>query len=53
VVKLELEDGEKHLVHVEMTREQHEALRPTTGERLYVTPRQVHIFVESPLATPK
>jgi sulfate transport system ATP-binding protein len=53
VVKLELEDGEKHLVHVEMTREQYEALRPTTGERLYVTPRQVHIFVESPLATPK
>jgi sulfate/thiosulfate transport system ATP-binding protein len=45
IVKLELEDGEKRLVQVEATREQFEALRPVAGERLYVTPRQVRIFV--------
>jgi sulfate/thiosulfate transport system ATP-binding protein len=45
VVKLELEDGDKRVVQVEATREQFEALRPTAGERLYVTPRQVRIFV--------
>jgi sulfate transport system ATP-binding protein len=45
IVKLELEDGEKRLVQVEATREQFETLRPVVGERLYVTPRQVRIFV--------
>jgi hypothetical protein len=46
VVKLELVTGDNRIVHVETTREQHELLRPTTGERLYVRPRQVRIFVE-------
>jgi sulfate/thiosulfate transport system ATP-binding protein len=45
-VKLELEDAEARLVHVETTRERFEALQPQAGERLYVTPRQVRIFVE-------
>ena len=45
VVKLELEDGETRPVQVETTREQFEALHPTAGERLYVKPRQVRIFV--------
>ncbi len=45
VVKLELEDGETRMVQVETTREQFEALHPTAGERLYVKPRQVRIFV--------
>ncbi len=45
VVKLELEDGEGRAVQVETTREQFEALRPSAGERLYVKPRQVRIFV--------
>jgi sulfate/thiosulfate transport system ATP-binding protein len=45
VVKLELEDGETRLVQVETTREQFEALHPEAGERLYVKPRQVRIFV--------
>jgi sulfate transport system ATP-binding protein len=63
VVKVEMEDGEDRVVHVETTREQYEALHPKTGERLYVTPRQVRVFVESggaaspplkpPLAPPK
>jgi sulfate transport system ATP-binding protein len=46
VLKLELEDGDDRLVQVEATREQFEALHPQTGERLYVRPRQVRIFVE-------
>jgi sulfate transport system ATP-binding protein len=48
IVKLELEDGDRRTVHVEATREQFDALRPTAGERLYVTPRQVRIFVAGP-----
>jgi sulfate transport system ATP-binding protein len=46
LVKLELEDGQDHLVQVEATRAQYEGLQPKTGERLYVRPRQVRIFVE-------
>jgi sulfate transport system ATP-binding protein len=45
VIKLELEDGEARLVQVEVSREQFEALRPTAGERLYVKPRQMRVFV--------
>jgi sulfate/thiosulfate transport system ATP-binding protein len=48
LLKLELEDGDARLVQVEATREQFEALRPATGEQLYVRPRQVRIFVEPP-----
>ena len=51
VIKLELEDGETRMVHVETTREQYEALHPTTGEQLYVTPRQVRMFVEPDAVT--
>jgi sulfate transport system ATP-binding protein len=47
LVRLELEDGAAHVVQVEATRKQYDALRPAAGERLYVKPRQVRIFVES------
>jgi sulfate/thiosulfate transport system ATP-binding protein len=50
LVKLELEDGEARRVQVEATREQYEALRPEVGERLYVRPRRVRIFVEPGVA---
>jgi sulfate transport system ATP-binding protein len=46
LVKLELEHGDKRLVQVETTRDTFEALHPTAGERLFVKPRQVRIFVE-------
>jgi sulfate transport system ATP-binding protein len=46
LVKLELEDGDARVVAVEATREQFEALHPSAGERLYVKPRQVRVFVE-------
>jgi sulfate/thiosulfate transport system ATP-binding protein len=45
VVKLELEDLEDRPIHVEISREQYEALHPTAGESFYVRPRQVRIFV--------
>src|SRR5262249_42224155 len=45
IVKLELEDGERRLIQVETPREHFEALQPNPGERLYVRPRQVRIFV--------
>jgi sulfate/thiosulfate transport system ATP-binding protein len=50
VIKLELEDGDTRTVQVETTREQFDALHPTTGERLYVKPRQVRVFVEAETA---
>jgi sulfate transport system ATP-binding protein len=46
VVRLELEDDEKRPVQVEVTRDEFDTLHPQTGERLYVKPRQVRIFVE-------
>jgi len=46
VVKLELVAGENGAVQVETTREQYRTLHPATGERLYVRPRQVRIFLE-------
>ena len=46
VVKLELEAEGGAPIHAEATRERFAALRAAPGERLYVTPRQVRIFVE-------
>jgi len=46
VIKLELTDGDDSAVQVEATRDQFESLQPKPGERLYVRPRQVRIFVE-------
>jgi sulfate/thiosulfate transport system ATP-binding protein len=46
VIKLELEDADARPVQVEATRQQFEALQPAAGERLYVKPRQVRIFVD-------
>ena len=48
VVHLELADGDARLVRVDLARHQFETLRPTVGERLYVTPRKVRVFVEGP-----
>jgi sulfate/thiosulfate transport system ATP-binding protein len=46
VVRIELEDADAGLVHVEATRESFQALGAQARERLYVRPRQVRIFVE-------
>jgi sulfate transport system ATP-binding protein len=44
VVKLELE-SEQGPIQVEMARDRHEALRPQLGERLFVRPQRVRVFV--------
>jgi sulfate transport system ATP-binding protein len=46
VIKLELVADDDRAVHVETTRELFDALHALTGERLYIRPRQVRIFVE-------
>jgi sulfate transport system ATP-binding protein len=46
VVRLELEGADAALVQVEIPRERHEALQPQLGERLYLRPRRVRVFVD-------
>ena len=46
VVKLELSDADGRSLHAEVTREQGEALQARVGERLYVKPRKLRIFVD-------
>ena len=45
-MKLELADAEGRSFQAEVNREQHETLRARVGERLYVRPRKLRIFVE-------
>jgi sulfate transport system ATP-binding protein len=47
IVKLELLDDERKLLQVEVAREHYEELNPRMGERLYVRPRKIRVFVES------
>ena len=46
VVKLELSDADGRSLQAEVTREQNEALQAHVGERLYVKPRKLRIFVD-------
>jgi sulfate transport system ATP-binding protein len=46
VVKLELTDPDGGSLQAEVTREQHETLCAQVGERLYVKPRKLRIFVQ-------
>jgi sulfate/thiosulfate transport system ATP-binding protein len=46
LVKLELEDADGSPVHVETSRERFETLGPLAGERLYVRPRRMRVFVD-------
>jgi sulfate transport system ATP-binding protein len=45
IVKLELLDDERTLLQVEIARDQYDALNPRIGERLYVRPRKLRVFV--------
>jgi sulfate transport system ATP-binding protein len=45
-VKLELADEEGRLLQVDVTRQRHDEVRPQPGERLYVRPRTLRVFVE-------
>ena len=53
VVRLELEGEEGAVLQVEIPRDRHEALRPELGERLYLRPRQVRVFLDPPEAGPR
>ena len=46
IVKLELLDDDNRLIQVEMGRDPYAVLGPQLGERLYVKPRRLRIFVE-------
>ena len=45
IAKLELSEGEGSLIQVDLGREQFERLRPIVGERLYITPRRLRVFM--------
>jgi sulfate transport system ATP-binding protein len=45
IVKLELLDDERTLLQVEVARDQYEVLNPKIGERLYVRPKKLRVFV--------
>jgi sulfate transport system ATP-binding protein len=47
VVRLELLGADGALLQVEVPRDRHEALRPQLGERLYLRPRHVRVFLDA------
>ena len=46
VIKLELEAADGGALRVDMSPERHETLSPRLGERLYVQPRRLRLFLE-------
>jgi sulfate transport system ATP-binding protein len=46
IVKLELLDDDRSLLQVAIARDQYDALQPQIGERLYVKPKRIRVFVE-------
>jgi sulfate transport system ATP-binding protein len=48
VVKVDVEDEEGRPVHVELGRTEFETLNPAIGERFYVRPRKMRVFVTPP-----
>jgi sulfate/thiosulfate transport system ATP-binding protein len=47
LIKLELSHGDESLLQVEISRERYEDLQPQVGERLYVRPRHLRVFLEA------
>ena len=45
--RLELEGADGALLHVEIPRDRHESLSPKLGERLYLRPRRVSVFLDA------
>jgi hypothetical protein len=44
-VKMEVMDEERRPIQIELGREQYEAIRAIIGERVYVKPRKVRVFM--------
>jgi sulfate transport system ATP-binding protein len=51
VVRLELEGSDGALLQVEVPRERYAAIDPRLGERLYLRPRTVRVFLDAPGGT--
>jgi sulfate transport system ATP-binding protein len=49
VVKLELVDDDGQVLQVDLTRQHHDELRLQRGDRLYVRPRRLRVFVQPPV----
>ena len=45
IVKMEVIDDERRPIQIELGREQYESIRAIVGERVYVTPRKVRVFM--------
>jgi hypothetical protein len=46
LVKMEVSDDERRPIQIELGREQYEGIRAIVGERVYVKPRKVRVFME-------
>jgi sulfate/thiosulfate transport system ATP-binding protein len=46
IVKMEVIDDERRPIQVELGREQYDTIRAIVGERVYVTPRKVRVFMD-------
>jgi sulfate transport system ATP-binding protein len=46
VVKIEVLDDDRHPIQVELGREQYEKIQAATGDRVYVKPRKVRVFMQ-------
>src|SRR5688572_10041136 len=47
IIRLELLDDERKLLQVDIAREHYDGLNPKIGERLYVRPKKIRVFVEA------
>lgn len=47
LVRLEFEGADGALLQVEIARDRHEELSPQVGERLYLRPRRVRVFLDA------
>jgi sulfate transport system ATP-binding protein len=45
LVKMEVEGADRRIMQIELGREQYEQVRVITGDRVYVKPRKVRVFV--------
>jgi sulfate transport system ATP-binding protein len=52
LVKIELDDDDRRTMQVELGRQEYAQTRAIIGERVYVTPRRVRVFMEKPSPSP-
>jgi sulfate transport system ATP-binding protein len=47
IVKIEVDDDDRRAMQVELGREEYARIRAIIGERVYVTPRRVRVFMDT------